>query len=125
MASDARGSFKACCDAFASRLAEAGRKGFTVIAFKDGDRRRFMLQGRAIEFQDIVGMEAEAARQKSLGRFTASDELGNPVSWSPVIQMLISFCPFCGTELQRVIDSQIGAFDETSKRQRVFALGTN
>ncbi|MCB0610269.1 MAG: hypothetical protein KDD12_21275 [Lewinella sp.] len=56
-----------------------GQKGFSILPNRIGDRFCFVMQGRSCDIEDKSGKEV-------------------------VFQQVIHYCPWCGTELQLIID---------------------
>ncbi|MBT1697135.1 hypothetical protein KK083_09630 [Fulvivirgaceae bacterium PWU4] len=72
---------KTCCDIFLEMLNEAGHKGFSILLteYQAEHKYYFVLQSRNRDVGDITGNTS-------------------------VIQKAIKYCPWCGTELAKVID---------------------
>ena len=96
-----------CCESFAAHVAEAGHRGLSIIPAKGAERHYFVLQSRGCDYADIQQL-------RDLPRSPMND-----VSHAPLINLIseigISFCPWCGSNLRRVIDAEIDAVQDMAK----------
>lgn len=101
-----------CCDTFERLLERAGEKGTSIIAVSDGQRRRFYIQARPFE-KDVV--EKYSAIKNNTGTNSwprLTDSRGTPAPYVSVMQIPIFFCPSCGVNLEKMINSNLTEFDQ-------------
>lgn len=89
---------KPCCVWMDNLLATPGDKGFSVLAWRENDRRQFYLQARAFD------------RNFESRRDSIQLPKGVPIALSMDLPM--RYCPYCGTNWSELIDMQRDAFDE-------------
>ena len=93
------------CEWFQNLAANAGHKGFSVVAHREGEHRSFFLEARALENEDI-------------SRLVARDT-ESPLAVSVAIRMPLAFCPSCGVDLRRIARTHQKEFDELAEECRV------
>ena len=74
-------------------------QGFSVLAFRDGDFRRFYLQARSWE------------RDFDLARVKVEESTPIPIPIPIATDLPIRYCPQCGADLMDLIAVQRQAFD--------------
>ena len=77
---------------------EPGEKGFSVLALRNGEDRRFYLQARPFD-PDFVSKRDKDPSLK-----------GVPIAVA--MNVSIRYCPSCGTNLSKLIEQQRDSFDE-------------
>lgn len=113
-----------CCDGFRRLLTTAGDRGFGVVAFRDGEWREFQLQARSMtesqarRWQDALGDEALARRLRPL----FADDHAPLVPVALAMNLTLSFCPYCGSDLRKRIKRNLTAFDVLAEDHRRFSL---
>lgn len=95
-----------CCSGFQHRVADAGQRGIAVLVINSSEGIRFRLQSRGIAFAD---------ENKIRSTFGAPD-LNINVS----CETGLLYCPFCGQELQCLVNTSQKAFIELAKNHRKF-----
>ena len=88
---------KFCCDAFAGLVGEAGRRGFSILAFDEDDFQYFLIQGR------------------SAGPSAPSEVTG-------IVQTGLQYCPWCGKKLKRIIRRQLKEFKVLAREHDQYVL---
>jgi hypothetical protein len=107
---------KYCCAGFKALLNQMGERGFSVVIAKrfDGTLKAY-LQHRICSATDeaayVQGVKASPIRAK--------------VDSSIVSQIAITFCPYCGTNLDEWIVSQRDCLGELLERSRVLVILAN
>lgn len=101
----------ACCDWMQGELAKAGEKGFSVVALRDGDFRRFYVQARPFT-ADVVEKYCGGNDESSIAVWPElSDSRGASVPYVISMDLAIRYCPGCGTNLEKFIKKNKIAFD--------------
>lgn len=98
---------RTCCEWLTNYLETAGEKGFSVYPFHEGDRRRFVLQGRPL---DPEGVAAWGAAKVSPGQ--------PPIALAVSMDLPLTYCPRCGTDLIKLIEEQREEFDKAAEAVR-------
>lgn len=93
-----------CCDPLQAAVYEAGKKGISVIAHADDGVRFFCLQARACDYEDEEEVKSMPASYGPI-----------PLVLRIVSQIVIHFCPFCGTRLDGIIAEHQDEFDALAK----------
>lgn len=88
-----------CCVWMENMMADPGARGFSVLAFRDGEFRRFYLQARSWE------------RDFDLTKIEIGGPHTIPVPIPIATELPIRHCPQCGADLMRLIEEQREAFD--------------
>lgn len=102
---------KYCCDWFKRLIEQAGEKGSSIIAYRDGEHRSFYIQARPFE-QDVID------KYNSIGNKTGKnkwpelyDKQEIPVPWVFALNIPLKFCPQCGADLDKKIKKEQKEFD--------------
>ena len=83
---------KYCCEPFCYALENAGKKGFGIVLTESVGMLRYAIQTRLCDFD-------QQDKLKEILEIEALKEIGIPL----VIQKRITFCPFCGKKLERLM----------------------
>ncbi|XYH99951.1 hypothetical protein ACMHYB_09400 [Sorangium sp. So ce1128] len=89
--------FEPCCVWMGNLTREPGDKGFSVLAFRDGEIRRLYLQARPFD------------RAFTSQRDNISALKNVPIAVA--MKIPIRYCPHCGAHLDGLIQRQRDAFD--------------
>ena len=100
-----------CCAGFDVMLESAGGRGLSVIATEEFGHRGFRLQARACDATDIPGLVKRLSRERGEG--------GNIAL---AVQTGIRYCPFCGADLEKLINHWPEEFAALLEKHRQFAL---
>jgi len=101
-----------CCEWLQNHLQRAGEKGFSVIAYRDGERRRFCLQARPFE-NDVVEKYGESDPETGTVCWPALvDSKGVSAPWVISMDLPLRYCPYCSEDLLRLIQENRDLFDE-------------
>ena len=87
-----------CCESMINLASEPGEKGFSLLALRDGDFRRFYLQARPFD-PDFISRRDDNSSLK-----------GVPIAIA--MNLSILYCPSCGSNLSTIIEQQRELFDE-------------
>jgi len=102
---------KYCCDWFKELTGLVGEKGFSVIAYRDGDYRTFYLQARPFE-SDVVEKYSSINENTGKNKWPElTDEKGIPAPWVSAIGLSLTHCPRCGADLTKIIRKRRKEFD--------------
>ena len=103
-----------CCIPLKNMIENAGIEGISVIAHREGARRRFCLQARPY-------------RADQLDRVASADDNARAVLRELGLEPLhvamnapIGFCPKCGTDLAELIERHVMEFDDLANRHLKF-----
>ena len=100
-----------CCAWLAALLSRGGEKGFSVIAFRDGEHRSFYLQARPFE-PDVVREHSTVDEATGRSKWPPLvDSHGTPVPFVSSMDLLIERCPSCGKDLAALIGQHQAEFD--------------
>jgi hypothetical protein len=108
---------RTCCVWLQSMITTAGEQGLGVIAFRDGEYRRFRLQARplaprqASRWEDIIRSEAPSPILSRL----STDEQGRLTPLLTLLSLPIQFCPHCGTDLRLLIEQNRDDYDALAR----------
>ncbi len=80
---------KYCCEPFFNALDNAGNKGFSIILTDCVGMLRYAIQTRLCDY----------SQQDEMSQILVDKEISLPL----VILKRITFCPFCGKKLERLI----------------------
>ena len=89
-----------CCETFSAAVANAGKRGLSVILQRTSNDRVFLQQIRACDGGSEHALAEVAKRAAMRGRVML------------VGQLAISYCPWCGRRLSLWIEGNTEAFDQ-------------
>jgi hypothetical protein len=102
---------KVCCDVFNELVADAGNRGYSVVACVRGSYRFFCLQARACP-------KLDEPKMKNLPK---GIDIPNPLTVG--MQIGIQYCPFCGTKLANIIAGSLNEFTRLADSNKPLLLG--
>jgi hypothetical protein len=104
-------------------LETAGEQGTAVVAHRDGNQRQFYIQARALTqwqaktWERLLHTEPWQAQMDPLFR----EKNGSLVAVVTVMRVPLSYCPHCGTNLDKLIKCQRDEFDVLAVAHQSFA----
>jgi hypothetical protein len=101
---------KLCCDVFDWLVSSAGKAGLSIILRYVGDKNTFFLQMRICDAD-------QTSKYEQLPR-----NIGLPRPLRVAEQQGIKYCPFCGAELSRLIESRRDDMEELVEKHKEFEL---
>ncbi len=102
---------KYCCDWFNRLIEQAGEKGSSIVAYRDGEHRSFYLQTRPFE-KDVIEKYNSIDEKTGNNKWPdLYDKREIPVPWVFALNIPIKFCPQCGTNLEKIIKKNKKEFD--------------
>jgi hypothetical protein len=110
---------KWCCEALDRLIMQAGEKGISVAAFKDGQYRSFYIL--ACPFEKNIIQEFNTLNNN--GKVSCPkllDSNGNIIPIVSYIYTPITFCSFCGSDLSNVIQNNCQRFDKIAAKHSMF-----
>ncbi len=98
-----------CCAGFQHSIEGAGRRGMAVLVHKTSSGIIFLFQSRGIAFEDVgkIGPSPNAPDIK----INVSYETG------------LGYCPWCGQQLQTLVEASPDAFEELAQKHKRFYTG--
>jgi hypothetical protein len=87
-----------CCHTFKDLIANAGKRGLSVVVGEIGGRVSFTLQSRSIAYNDL-------ARVK-----TAQSQF--PENVTLAVGLMIQYCPSCGRNLDELAVEQVANLEQ-------------
>lgn len=97
-----------CCAGFKNRIEAAGGRGIAILANQTATGVIFLLQSRGIAFEDVKRIEPNS----DLPDITIN------VSYEVGLQ----YCPWCGRQLQELVDASPAAFEQLANNNRCFLM---
>ncbi len=102
---------KFCCDGFKQLTEQVGEKGYSIIAYRDGEYRIFYLQARPFE-QDVIDKYNSIDNISKENKWPELfNKQGQPVPWVFALDIALTYCPSCGTCLEKIIRKYQKEFD--------------
>lgn len=98
-----------CCNDSYELVKNSGKKGFSLIPKNSDDLLYFCFQSRIADHKEIEYLEKNITTDVS-------------IKMSLIIQRGIKFCPFCGTDLKKVIKKNRTALKAYAKDIEKFVL---
>ncbi len=86
-------TMKICCEPLPIWVANSGKSGTAILLKRIGNRLKFVCQSRAIDADSFTVLQ----------RIAANGPLGD-LKINIVTQQGISYCPFCGMQLDQLIE---------------------
>ncbi len=94
-----------CCVFLQNKMQQAGEKGTSILAYRDGAWRQFISQARPFE-PDVVEKHCVSGTWPDL-----RDSRGHPVPFVIAMDMPLRYCPGCGANLEQWIAENPTRFD--------------
>jgi hypothetical protein len=91
-----------CCEAFETGLIRRGDKGMSIIPRRENGYDGFFLEARPFE-KDVVEKYAGLQKEGLPCWPELRDSRGRTVPYTLSISMLLVYCPWCGTRLDKCI----------------------
>jgi hypothetical protein len=111
-----------CCEALAIALNDAGEKGLSVIPYSDGSRRRFLLQARPFPHQVLKRCTRPDPTTGVALWPDLIDDTGALHPYTAFLEMPLLYCPWCGSDLCRLIERDMRAFDAMAESMKEYLL---
>jgi nicotinamidase-related amidase len=115
---------KTCCEWLKNMIACAGGQGTAVVAIRDGERRGFYIQARALTQQQertwerLLHTEPMQSQLDPLFR----NEAGGLQAVVVGLRIPVLFCPHCGTNLEKFLRRHRDEFDVLAEAHQPFAM---
>ncbi len=110
------------CEWLTNMLATTGSQGLGVVAFRDGDYRRFVVQARPFTEWQLKELGALGKEHGELMGRLNRDEQGRALGIKVMMELPLQYCPHCGMDLLKAIRRQQAAFDGLAEAHRTFLL---
>jgi len=117
-------TFRTCCHWLNDNLTCAGKHGISVVAIRAEDARRFQLQARPLNAEQLSVLgQLTAEKNLVIDRLYTAGGRSAPIK--ALMTVTMHFCPSCGSDLGALITSQETDFDALAAAHAMYRASTS
>jgi len=113
--------FRCCCIGFQTSMCQIGCNGSYIIPVKNGDFRQFYLQWRCFDLEAFKSVSQNDIEFKFVKNAGSPQESEIDLSFLWESNQIISFCPYCGFRLAKLINRNRLDFDRLADKYSEFS----